>query len=246
MFKTSKNYTVYEVKLLKIIQEASQTFTYIFSKPKDLVWSEGAHTHLALNNFDPVIGWWNKKDVRHLSIMTLASENCLAMTTRMPEPHSEFKDALKNAEVGDPFYVFKVGSRLRLRRDNKRIVLLSSGVGIATLRPLVKAYEDNQEGIKEIYHLNVDSSREYLFEEEFNQFSDHLANFNNQFIDSRDSFYTQLSELLMDGYQDSYFYIVGSDEFIVEVTNKLRTFDVGDHQLVLDKKEHIVKELILA
>lgn len=246
MFKTSKDYTIYEVKLLKIIQEASQTFTYIFSKPDNLNWSEGAHTHLALDNFDEEIGWWQKKDVRHLSIMTLSSENVIAMTTRMPEPHSEFKDTLKRAEVGDSFYVFKVGSRLRLRRNNSKIVLLSSGVGIATLRPLVKAYKEDSNGISDLVHINVDSSKEYLFKKEFDDFSNNLTNFSNQFVDSRESFYFSLSELLMEGFQDSSFYIVGSDEFIIEVTNRLREFDVEDHQLVLDKKEHIVKELILA
>lgn len=237
MFKTSKDYTVYEIKLIKVIKEASATFTYFFTKPKDLSWSEGAHTHLALDAFDEQIGWWQKKDVRHFSIMSLEDEDIVSITTRMPEPHTEFKEHLNDAKVGDVFYLFKVGTRLKLVRVDKPIVLLSAGVGIASLRPLIKAFVNNKAGITKIVHINIDSSGEYLFEEEFNAYELDHEEFSNTYVNSRHDFYLQLNKLLQSQLvSNGNFYIIGSDEFILAVRDTLREYDIKDNQLILDKK----------
>lgn len=245
MFKTSKDYTIYKLKLLQIIKEANTTFTYVFSKPEDLSWEEGAHTHLALNRFDEELGWFQKPNVRHFSIMSLESEGFVCITTRLPSPHSDFKDALKKANIGDVYYLFKVGTRLALRRENKPLILLSSGVGIATLRPLVKAYGSNPTGITKMYHLNVDSSQEYLFENEFAKFQEEIENFEHQYVSSRQGFYKELNKLLKKDVIDAYFYIIGSDEFLLEVREVLSAHHIQDQQLLFDKKEEFYETLSL-
>lgn len=238
MFKTSKDYTIYEIKLLEVIKEASSTYTYVFSKPEDLVWEEGAHTHLALDAFDESIGWWQKKDVRHFSIMSLENEGVVSMTTRMPKPHSDFKESLHKAKVGDVFYVFKVGTRLKLTRRNKPIVLLSAGVGIASLRPLIKAFVGNNDGVPDMEHLNIDTSKEYLFKEEFDQYETTNSSFHNHYVSSRKDFYSKMKLLLQNQeVLDGDFYVVGSDEFILSVRDVLQGFSIRDDQLILDKKD---------
>ncbi len=244
MFKTSKDYTIYKVKLIDIKQEASSTFTYSFTKPTDLHWDEGAHTHLALDQFDESIGWWQKKDVRHLSIMSLESENIVSMTTRLPQLHSSFKEFLKASQVGDDFYLFKVGTRLKLARDEKPIIMLSAGVGIATLRPIVKAIEGNQTGITRVHHMNIDSSGEYLFEKEFESFDTNISTFTHEYVKTRQAFYEGLDKTLNhEDFKDSYVYIIGSDEFILTIRDILMKHNISDQQLVLDKKEDFYQSL---
>ena len=239
MLKTSKNYKVYEVYLLDIIKEAKNTYTYIFSKPKDLKWAEGAHTHLALNHFNEEIGWWEKKNVRHFSICSLEDEETLRMTTRLPELCTEFKHELKSAKKGDLFYLFKVGSRLTLRREDRPLIFLSAGVGMATIRPLVKKFIYESEGIKNVISLNVDSSKEYLFFDEMHAYAKQNKAFTQEYVSSRERFYAAL-ESYFNGeptLNKGLFYIVGSDAFLIQVYHALSKKGVHLEQMVFDKKE---------
>lgn len=245
MLKTSKNYTIFTLELLQIIKEATETYTYIFSKPAELTWQEGAHTHLALNKFNETLGWFEKKDVRHFSIMTLENEEMVGITTRIPTVCTDFKKELKKAKVGDLFYLFKVGSRLVLRREEMPIVLLTSGVGIASVRPLIKAFSDDLTGIPRLYHINVDSSKEYLFKNEIEGYQNRIA-LENYFEGSRTDFYNRLDALLSsDSILSSgkaYYYIIGSDEFLFQVRDVLKEHGIKTDQMILDKKEEFYLE----
>lgn len=244
MLKTSKNYTVYEIFLLDIIKEAKNTYTYIFTKPKDLSWEEGAHTHLALNHFNEEMGWWEKKNVRHFSICSLMDEDTLRMTTRLPEPCTDFKRELRTAQKGDVFYLFKVGSRLVLRRQDRPLIFLSAGVGLATMRPLIKKFIQNTQGIPSVTSLNVDSSTEYLFYDEMQGYMKQEQKFKQYYVDSRQGFYTTLQELFIDRptMKEGIFYIVGGDEFLVQVYQELKKIGVSPEDMVFDKKEAFILE----
>lgn len=240
MLNASKSYTIYTIELLQIIKEAKETFTYIFSKPTDLSWQEGAHTHLALDKFNEELGWFEKKDVRHFSIMTLADEQMVGITTRIPVVCTEFKKELKQAKVGDLFYLFKIGSRLVLRRDGKPIVLITSGVGIASVRPLVKAFYDDDTEIPWLYHINVDSSKEYLFKHEFEGY-EKKSSFMNDYTGSRTEFYEHLERLfVLESFENrvnAHYYIIGSDEFLVQVRDVLIEHNISTDQMIVDKKD---------
>ncbi|MBN2221527.1 MAG: FAD-dependent oxidoreductase [Vallitaleaceae bacterium] len=238
MFNTSKPYKIYPLDLVSIHEEAKDTYTYYFKKPKELSWEEGAHTHLALNRFDEGLGWFQKKDVRHFSIFSLVDEEYLAISTRIPNPMSEFKEAMSKAKSGDRFYVFKVGSRLKLRRQERPVVLLSAGVAMATIRPLVKSYDKNSQGITKMIHINIDSSGEYLYQEEFEQFQKSNPNFTNRHVNKRKDFYQELSNLLRDDEFADY-YVIGSYDFIVEVYGKLKQAKISDEQIFVDTKEGV-------
>lgn len=243
MLKTSKDYTIYPLELLQIIQEAKETYTFVFSKPIDLTWKEGAHTHLALNRFNETIGWFEKKDVRHFSIMTLENEEMVGITTRLPQLCTDFKKEMKLASVGDLFYLFKVGSRLTLARKSKPILLISSGVGIASFRPLMRAYRDDPSDIAFMVSLNVDSSKEYLFYDELKGYETGVP-LKSVFAESRAYFYENLKTLLETDFKeyhnDMFCYIVGSDEFLFQVRDVLQTYDISVRQMILDKKEDFI------
>src|SRR5699024_2567490 len=125
-------------------------------------WEEGAHTHFALKGFNagdkP-----NRSLIRHMSISTLPHENSIGITTRIKEQCSEFKEELRGLEVGNEVALFKTYSNVPLRREDKNVYLLSSGVGLATFRPLVVDYFERADNVKHIHSLNIDSSRDFLF-----------------------------------------------------------------------------------
>lgn len=215
-----------------IVQETPDTRTYYLNCPENFEWKSGAHTHFALDGFydgdKP-----DKTMVRHMSISTLPRENKIGITTRIRAQKSRFKSLLDQTSVGDSVALFKTGASLPLYRENRPLYFLSSGVGLATFRPLVLEYLENHQGISQVQSLNIDSSREVLFP---NIFVNHLEkNFYHEYVDNRKGYYQRLNEFAQD--KDGYFYIVGSDDFLTENLSVLLQQGINPDQIILDKHE---------
>lgn len=229
----------YQIKLLEISSESRNIKTLYFEKPANVWWEEGAHCHIKLfDEADNEVP--SRKMVRHMSIMTLPSENRIAITTRVPGSGSEFKSKLDQLQVGDSVILFKIGSRMSLRRVNRPIVLLSMGVAIATMRPLIQTFAQDSTNIPELWNIHVDSSRNYLFYDELRTLqteSLHLV-----WTSSRSEFYESLHQSM--NLKNPIFYVVGSDEFVREVTIRLLDCGVFISNIILDKKEVFINEII--
>nr|WP_304217242.1 dihydropteridine reductase [Fredinandcohnia onubensis] len=223
---------IYWTKINKIIEETPEVKTYLLDCPEDFTWEEGSHTHFALKGFNagdkP-----NKRLVRHMSISTLPYENAIGITTRIREQCSEFKSILRNLEVGNEVAIFKTHSNVPLKREDKNIYLLSSGVGLATFRPLVLEYFKRAANVNQIHSLNIDSSKEFLFTNIFKSAPD--KNFTAQFVDNRKDYYEAVQKLAAD--KNGLFYVVGSEDFVVQNIEVLRAQDIKPEQIILDKRE---------
>lgn len=223
---------IYWTQINQIIEETPDTKTFLLDCPEDFTWEEGAHTHFALEGFNA--GEKPNKDwVRHMSIATLPNEQMIGITTRIREKRSEFKNLLNDLDIGHSIALFKTGTNVPLIRVNKPIYLLSSGVGIATFRPLVLEYLENPEGISGVHSLNVDSSKNYLFENLFK--SSPESNFSSQYVDNRPSYYEELQKFAQN--KEALFYVVGSDEFLTENVQLLLNHHIPQNQIILDKHE---------
>ncbi|WP_336825668.1 dihydropteridine reductase [Sporosarcina sp. USHLN248] len=223
---------IYWTKINKIIEETPEVKTYLLDCPEGVTWEEGAHIHLALEGFNagdkP-----NRSLIRHMSISTLPHENSIGITTRIREQCSLFKSILRNLGVGDEVAIFKIHSNVPLKREDKNVYLLSSGVGLATFRPLVLDYFDRADNVNQIHSLNIDSSRNYLFKNIFESAPD--KKFTSQFVDNRKDYYEEVKKLAAD--KDGLFYIVGSDEFLMQNIEVLREQGIQPEQIMLDKRE---------
>jgi ferredoxin--NADP+ reductase len=223
---------IYWTKISKIIEESSEVKTYILDCPEGFTWEEGAHTHFALKGFNdgekP-----NKSLVRHMSISTLPQEKSIGITTRIREECSEFKSILRNTEIGAAVALFKTHSNVPLRREDKNVYLLSSGVGLATFRPLVLEYLENQENVNKLHSLTIDSSNEFLFHDIFASARD--KKFTAQTVHSRKDYYDEVRSLAAD--KEGFFYVVGSDEFLLQNIEVLREEGIQPDQIMLDKRK---------
>src|SRR5690625_1029599 len=200
---------IYWTNINKIIEETPEVKTYLLDCPEDFTWEEGAHTHFALEGFN-ARDKPNRSLIRHMSITTLPQSKSIGITTRIREQCSEFKEVLRNLEVGNKVAIFKTRSNVPLKRENRSIYLLSSGVGLATFRPLVVDFLNRDNNIKQIHSLNIDSSKEFLFTNIFKTTTNNQ--FTSTFVDNRKDYYEQVKQLSND--KDGFFYIVGSDEFL--------------------------------
>ena len=232
---------IYWTKINQIIDESPEVKTYLLDCPEGFTWEEGAHTHFALEGFNagekP-----NRSLVRHMSISTLPYEKSIGITTRIKEQCSEFKSTLKNINVGGKVALFKTNSNVPLRRENKNIYLLSSGVGLATFRPLVLEYFERPDQVNQIHSLNIDSSKEFIFTNIFESATE--KKFTSEFVDSRESYYQRVEELAAD--QDGLYYVVGSDEFLVQNIALLKEHGIQSNQIVLDKHARFLENFLPA
>ncbi|MGV3464203.1 MAG: dihydropteridine reductase [Heyndrickxia sp.] len=223
---------IYWTKINKIIEESPEVKTYLLDCPEDFTWEEGSHTHFAMKGFNagdkP-----NRSLIRHMSISTLPHENAIGITTRIREQCSEFKSIIRNLEVGNEVAIFKTHSNVPLKREDKNVYLLSSGVGLATFRPLVLKYFERADRVKQIHSLNIDSSKEFLFTNIFKSIPD--KKFTAQFVDNRSDYYEEVKNLTAD--KDGVFYVVGSDEFLVQNIEVLLEQGIKPEQIMLDKHE---------
>lgn len=223
---------IHWLKIKNIVQETPEIKTFLLECPKDFSWDAGAHTHFAMQGFNAG-SQPNRSLVRHMSISTLPSENAIGITTRIRERCSEFKSILKRLQIGDEVAIFKTHNNLPLKRIGKNVYLLSSGVGLATFRPIALDYLRRPDGIEHMHSLNIESSKQFLFPDVFQSESD--KNFTAQFVDQRKEYYDELQKLAAD--KEGLFYIVGSDEFLTQNIAVLRENGISDEQIMLDKRE---------
>lgn len=224
---------IYWTKIKQIIEETPEVKTFLLDCPVDYTWKEGSHLHLALKGFNtgekP-----NRSLVRHMSISTLPNEEAVGITTRIKEQSSEFKTILKNMGIGEEVALFKTHTHVPLKREDKTIYLLSAGVGLATFRPLVLEYFERTDGVQNIHSLNIDSSGDYLFTDIFTSTAE--KNFTAQFVNNRPAYYEQVKDLATD--KNGLYYVVGSDEFLIQTITVLREQNIQPEQIMLDKHAH--------
>lgn len=230
---------IYWTKINEIIKETPEITTYMLDCPKEFTWEEGAHTHFALEGFNagdkP-----NRSLIRHMSIATLPHEKSIGITTRIREQCSDFKENLRELAIGNEVAIFKTHSNVPLKRENKNVYLLSSGVGLATFRPLVLDYLERTDGVNQMHSLNIDSSKDFLFTDIFKSAPD--KNFVSAYVDNRKDYYEEVRKLSTD--KDGHFYVVGSDEFLMQNIEVLRNQGIKPEQIVLDKREQQLPEFL--
>ncbi|WP_404354162.1 dihydropteridine reductase [Exiguobacterium aurantiacum] len=226
---------IYWTPIQQVVEEAKDTYTFKLELPAGFTWEEGAHTHFALEGF-------NKEDrpnrtlIRHMSISTLPQEGAIGITTRVKPECSTFKSTLRDMNIGDKVAIFKTHSNVPLKREGKNVC----GVGIATFRPLVLAYLANGEGVPHLHSLNVDSSKEYLFNDVFAS----TDAFTAEFVDSRPDYYQKVEALAAD--RNGLFYVVGSDDFLHATIAALRQSGVTPDQIMLDKHDFQFEDFLKA
>ena len=221
---------IYWTKIKEIIEETPEIKTFHLECPEDVTWEEGAHIHLALEGFNagekP-----NRALVRHMSISTVQKEAAIGITTRLKAERSEFKTILGNLSIGDQVAVFKIKSNLALRREDRNVYLLSSGVGLASFRPLVLQYLADGSKIKQLHSLNISAQTDTLFQSIFT--SQAAKNFDVTVVNQRAAYYAGVKAFAKD--REGLFYIVGSDEFLEQNIAILREAGIPIEQIIIDK-----------
>src|SRR5699024_8373137 len=157
--------------------------------PERFTWGEGARPHFAVEGFNagdkP-----NRSLTRPRSTSTLPHEKSIGITPRLKEEGSEIKTIVRHHKLVHEVALCIPSSNVPLKRGENGGYLLSSGVGLATFRPLVVAYFKRTDNVNQLHSLNIDSSTNYLFPDIFESAPD--KKFPSQFGNNRKDYYEEV------------------------------------------------------
>lgn len=220
------------IQLLEIVKEDEETYTYKFNIPQGTTWDAGTNAHLVAigseHNFAP-----SKEHMRHFSICSLPEEGYMGFSTRIRNNASTFKENLKVVKPGDKLQVYGLKNRLPLERNNQTVVLLSMGVGIATMRPILLAAANNGEGLGKVININIDKKDKRIYGAELEALNQQ-EQIEVHYTHTRNAFYQTINTTLNE--KDAEYHIVGSDEFVQNTAQYLISHKVAKAQIKLDKK----------
>ena len=216
-----------ELRILSIIDESPGVRTFVVEKPREWTWAEGAHAR-----FGVTIG--ETLDQRTMSVSSLPDDGVIAMTTRRYASVSPYKAALWEKRVGDTLWVSAPRSRFTLPREQRPVLLLAMGVGMATLLPIVRAYQNDTTGVTACSIIAVDRELDLFDKCDLNRVSYHHA-FN------RVAFYKTLDHVLSN--TPPIVMVVGSDRFVESVVRTLKARGISPGDLRLDKKAAAIERI---
>ncbi|MDO5047277.1 MAG: hypothetical protein Q4D88_01865 [Anaerococcus sp.] len=226
---------IYDTKILDIKEDFDDVKTYILEKPTDLTYMEGASFRVAIPGFldgpRP-----DRKLIHHLSINSLnALDEYISFTTRFSIRKSDFKKELGKKKVGDYLQIFDIENNMTLRREDRPIYLLSMGIGMSTMKPLIYSFIKDPSRIRNLTSINVSREGSRLFYHDIMKLNQ--DNFHQVWIEGRRKFFEDLNERNLD---ESIIYIVGSNEFLLDTIHRLNELGVKDEDIHLDmnKKKH--------
>lgn len=214
------------VRLRNIRIEDDITWTLVFSKPDDLIWTPGSNTHLAFSDFingDTI----NRDLVRHMSINSTPESGEIHITTRLHQPLSEYKNRLSKLRIGDEMVIFGTDNHIPLKRMNKGIVLISMGIGLSTFRPMIIDYQQDKTGIKGMTSINVDKRPLRLYQNIFKEDTQ------NYYAKDRAKFFGLIDDTIK--VKGRYYYIVGSNGFLKDIIDYLLAKGVNKKAINIDK-----------
>lgn len=121
----------------------------------------------------------------------------------------------------------EVSSHLPIRRDGKEIVLISMGVGMATMRPIIKSIKNDFSGVESITNIIVSKTDTVLYDEE--GLYDGIENI---ICRGRNDFSNVIEKM---NCANKVFYIVGSNDFVKTTVSRLRRKGVEVENINIDK-----------
>ncbi|MCI7238764.1 MAG: hypothetical protein MR512_03925 [Anaerococcus sp.] len=224
----------YKVKILDIIDEISNVKTLKLEKPDGIDFREGASFRLEI----PREG----KSLTHdFSINSLPSDDYISFTTKFSVRKSEFKKELLSKTIGDELLVSNIESHMGLRYEDRPIVLISMGVGVTTMLPLIRTYLNDKGNIPQVKSYTIALEGKRVFEDKLASIED--KEFSQAWLSGRKEFFDSLNEIIL---PNCIVYLVGSNEFLLDTIVKLRELGLSDDDIMIDMADKKKKVMFIA
>ncbi len=218
------------LKIKQIKQDAPNTFSIIFERPKNFNFYPGQYLDLKLPVKDPL------GDSRILSISSSPSENFVMVTYHLGI--TPYKKLLEKIQVGESIESSHPAGTVVIDPSSP-IVMIAGGIGIAPYRSMVKWAIDRKLKTP-LTLIYSNSTKEIIFKEELDQWSKQLTNLKIHYIvtqkDGRltkEKLQSILNSKLLT--LNSIFYLAGSPSMVDDFENILLELGVERFNIRTDR-----------
>lgn len=219
-----------QLKLIRRIAHNDQTHSFEFSSSQPITWKAGDSSKLYLSMIGDEMG-------KKFSHANAVGDTNIRFTTRIRPKASLYKQRLDQLQLGDTVEATLPSGQFDLRRDNRPVVLLSNGVGIAAVRPHILAYANDDSAVSQLLQFNVDRSGA-LYHREFEKIAKDRPTFSSHYSSNRQDFYDQLDyhlQAIIDKHSASpLIYVVGSDSFVIATMTHLQDRGIQKSDIITD------------
>ncbi len=174
----------YEIEFKRMIQETSKIYSFIFTRPAEVVWNPGQHAIFRyLNN--RIEG---DKGYRIFSLTSIKEEDYIMFSTLIDSNSTEFKQNLLKLKKGDKMTVEDPQGRFYIHDCQTPVLILAEGVGITPIRSFLMSIDYNCKNPNDVEILYYDDAREYAFEDTFKWIEKRYEGVKVNFIEDREEF----------------------------------------------------------
>lgn len=198
-----------KVSFIRCQREKEDLYTFLFKPEKAFSWKAGQHGIFTIQHTNI------SKPTRPFSLSSAPSEPAIAITTRVSESPSEYKQALMQLKTGDTIEMRGPIGPLYLE-DEVPSLLIAGGIGITPFRSILKqlAEQDTHPPVRLLY---IDSKGTLLFKDELDTFQ-HNPNTDIIYLKSRDALQKEIQAYVKDYRDTANYYIGGSRTMVKSVT----------------------------
>lgn len=206
-------------------QLVNDIWTFYFTIPPGFTYLAGQYAEIIVphNNTD------NRGDSRTLTFSSSPTENLLAVTIKIPEHCSSYKQALSMLRPGDTVRISEpMGDLVLPIQASTPLVFIAGGIGIASFRGMLKYLADTHEQRDITLHYALRNVYEKIFSKVITDSPAklHIYESRTQRLD--------VSAIIEKAPQESIYYVSGSESFTMQIKNTLLAQGIASTSIVFD------------
>ncbi|MFW6285654.1 MAG: hypothetical protein ACOC16_00625 [Nanoarchaeota archaeon] len=211
-----------KIKLVKIVKEISDMYTFIFELPKNILWNSGQY---AIFYFDDLDVNEKKDKFKVFSISSSVKEGKVMFSTRINPNCSKFKKKLLSMKKNDQIGIKIPFGSFNITRNENEIIGITQGIGITPFRAII--YDlFNDDNLKNISFnlIYYDELNNYLYYDELEEFSK-SKNINIIFISNLKLYDETIKKYSLLYKNNASYFISGSPLIVENIKNKLNNIE---------------------
>lgn len=219
-----------KVKLIKKIKESEDSFSFIFSPEKEVIWETGQFIFYRIPHQNP-----DERGIeRHFTISSAPYEKNIMLTTKFDfGKGSSFKKALYNLKPGTNIEAFDIRGNFTIKNPDKKCVFIAGGIGVTPYRAILLNLANKGFG-PGITLLYGNKNRDIIFKgvldrlENDNDWFDVNYIIEPQFIDNE-----VIKRNVSDIYNRTY-YVSGPPQMVKIVKDILLNINIAENDILTD------------
>jgi len=206
----------HELVLREIIQETSDTYSFVFDMLDDFQWIPGQHGIFRFRD-KKIEG----KEFRVFSFASIKEEGMMMFSTRIVEEPSDFKKNLLVLKPGDTMTVDDALGKFKIEDYNRTILIMAGGIGITPIRSFLKDMNERLLNPSLLKVMYSDDRGEFAYEEFLKEVNKKYSGLDIEFISDRVYFGDKIDEFAKEKGNNSLYYIAGTPGMNDFITKKL-------------------------